>query len=92
MAKIINKKLFAVPIAVAGIQRRRKIKIQPERVGRMRRESLGGNVLMGAVEFMVSMSEAMTGNTGNGRATYRPSVKGVAPTAPHTGPAAERKT
>jgi len=92
MAKIMNKKLFAVPIAVRGIQRRRKIKIQPEPVGRMRREFLGGAVLMGAAEFMVSMSEAMTGNTRNGRAIYRPSVKGDAPTAAHTGPAAERKT
>ena len=47
---------------------------------------------MGAVEFMVSISEVVTGNTGNGRATYRSSVNGVAPTAPHTGPAAERNT
>ena len=69
MAKIINKKLFAVPIAVAGTQRSRKIKIQPERVGRMRRESLGDEVLVGAVEFMISISEIVTGNTGNGRAT-----------------------
>ena len=92
MANIINKKLFAVPIAVRGIQRRRKIKIHPERVGRIRRESLGGEVLMGAVEFMVSISEVVTGNTRNGRAAYRSSAKGAAPTALHTGPAAERRT
>jgi hypothetical protein len=92
MAKIIIRKLFAVPIAVRGIQRRRKIKTQPERVGRMRSESLGRGVLMGVVEFMVSISEVVTGSTGNSRSTYRSSVKEGSPTVPHTGPAAERKT
>ena len=53
MAKIINRKLFAVPIAVRGIQKRRKIKIHPNRVGRMRSLSLGCTLLMVEVALMI---------------------------------------